>query len=250
MDRAAVESSDSVRVETRVDHVSEPIEVHSVDYSSVVALEDPDLFINLPGSSEVIETVHAMTSQPTDLKKLGLAVSTGPVVDFRAKDALVEPDTPKAVPLIYPTNLKSGSVEWPVQTKKSQGFLPKSSNSGQLMPNGFYVLVKRFSANEERRRVVASVYSPIPGYREVAFENHLNVIHRDRQPISEVEAKQIADYLNSDLVDTYFRVFSGSTQVNATDVRRLHFPMIEGPVNDEEIDLRETPTLFPERAAV
>jgi adenine-specific DNA-methyltransferase len=34
-------------------------------------------------------------------------------------------------------------------------------------------------------------------------------------------------YLNSQEVDDYFRVFSGHTQVNATDLRRLRYPTIE-----------------------
>ena len=37
-------------------------------------------------------------------------------------------------------------------------------------------------------------------------------------------AKGIALWLNSPQVDAYFRVFSGHTQVNATDIRQLYFP--------------------------
>jgi adenine-specific DNA-methyltransferase len=46
------------------------------------------------------------------------------------------------------------------------------------MPNAWYVLVRRFSAKEEKRRIVASVYDPnrVAGSK-VGFENHLNVLH-------------------------------------------------------------------------
>ena len=81
-------------------------------------------------------------------------------------------------------------------------------------PNGCCVLVKRFTAKGEKSGAVAGVYDPVDGYGAVAFENHLNVIHRDHAPLPRPEAEALAEFLNSDLVDTYFRMFSGSTQVN------------------------------------
>ena len=76
----------------------------------------------------------------------------------------------------------------------------------------------------QQRRVVAAVFEPIDGYSEIAFENHVNVIHQGKRPLSPELASQIAQYLNSDDVDVFFRMFSGNTQVNATDLRRLHVP--------------------------
>ncbi|MCQ3808906.1 MAG: restriction endonuclease, partial [Acidimicrobiia bacterium] len=87
----------------------------------------------------------------------------------------------------------------------------------------------RFTSKEQRRRVVAGVYLPVEGYDHVAFENHVNVVHRNRAPIKQSEAVQLAEFLNSELVDTYFRMFSGSTQVNASDLRRMRFPHLETP---------------------
>jgi adenine-specific DNA-methyltransferase len=85
--------------------------------------------------------------------------------------------------------------------------------------------VKRFSSKEERRRIVAAVLSPatIPG-DVIAFENHLNYFHRDGHGLPLSLARGLAAYLNSSLVDAYFRQFSGHTQVNATDLRKLHYP--------------------------
>ena len=37
-------------------------------------------------------------------------------------------------------------------------------------------------------------------------------------------AKGITLYLNSTILDRYFRTFSGNTQVNATDLRSLKYP--------------------------
>ncbi len=224
MGKSAPGPSDLVRVETRPDHVSGPHEVHDVPHHNIVLSHDPGRFINLPGSPDVMRVAERVAALPSDLHSLGLAVSTGPVVDFRCREYLTAAQAEGSVPLVYPANLKQARVEWPLEARKPQGFTVAPQTRRWLFPNGIYVLVKRFTAKEERRRVVAGVYDPVDGYDHVAFENHVNVIHRDHGPLRRSEAESLAEFLNSDLVDTYFRMFSGSTQVNATDLRRLRFP--------------------------
>lgn len=226
MRKSAAAPGGLVRVETRSDHLSDPHEVHDVPHDNIVSPHDTQRFINLPGSPDVMRAAGQVASLPADLQSLGLAVSTGPVVDFRNRQFLTTAHAEGSVPLIYPANVKPTGVEWPLVARKPQGFKAAPQTLRWLFPNGHYVLVKRFTAKEEKRRVVACVYDPVDGYDSVAFENHVNVIHRDHAPLHRSEAAGLADFLNSDLVDTYFRMFSGSTQVNATDLRRLRFPDI------------------------
>jgi hypothetical protein len=61
----------------------------------------------------------------------------------------------------------------------------------------------------------------------IGIENHLNVFHAKKQPISEDLAHGLAAYLNATAVDTYFRRFNGHTQVNATDLRAMRYPSRE-----------------------
>ena len=61
----------------------------------------------------------------------------------------------------------------------------------------------------------------------IGFENHLNYFHRKGKGLSAVLAKGLALYLNSTIIDQYFRLFSGHTQVNATDLRKLSYPTKE-----------------------
>src|SRR4051794_11542737 len=51
-----------------------------------------------------------------------------------------------------------------------------------------------------------------------SFTNHLNYFHRSGRGLSA--------FLNSMLVDAYFRQFNGHTQVNATDLRNLRYPTL------------------------
>jgi adenine-specific DNA-methyltransferase len=93
------------------------------------------------------------------------------------------------------------------------------------MPSGTYVLIKRFTSKEERRRIVAAVFEPelVPAAK-VGFENHLNVLHASGVGLDRELARGLAAFLNSTFVDLVFRQFSGHTQVNATDLRSLRFP--------------------------
>lgn len=93
------------------------------------------------------------------------------------------------------------------------------------LPNGHYVVVKRFSSKEEKRRIVAGVLTPESvNDPVVGFENGLNVLHYNKSGISKEVAYGLYAYLNSTPVDKYFRIFNGHTQVNATDLRTMKFP--------------------------
>ncbi len=103
-----------------------------------------------------------------------------------------------------------------------------AATANLLVPNANYVLCKRFSSKEEKRRLVAAVYDAerMDG-AWVGFENHLNYFHRSGHGLERRFASGLALYLNSSLVDSYFRLFNGHTQVNATDLRSLKYPTFE-----------------------
>ncbi len=160
------------------------------------------------------------------LNNLDLAVSTGRVVDFRAREYLRDKSSARTVPLIYPQNLKGGLVDWPVsKASKPVAIVQCDATDDLLVDAGYYVIVKRFSAKEERRRVVAAVYDPAHiSTRRVGFENHLNYFHRNGRGLDRELAIGLAMFLNSSVIDSYFRQFSGHTQVNATDLRNFKYP--------------------------
>ncbi|MEQ1731939.1 MAG: hypothetical protein ABL982_26500, partial [Vicinamibacterales bacterium] len=58
----------------------------------------------------------------------------------------------------------------------------------------------------------------------IGLENHLNFIHRPGGKLHLDEAFGIAVLLSSSLVEQYFRIANGNTQVNATDIEALPLP--------------------------
>jgi adenine-specific DNA-methyltransferase len=125
----------------------------------------------------------------------------------------------------YPANMKAGGVVWPAETRKPQAIQVCPETDGLLLPAGRYVIVKRFTAKEERRRLVPAVLNAEDvSAQRVGIENHLNYFHRAGAALGALEAYGLAAFLGSSLVDEYFRQFSGHTQVNASDLRSLRYP--------------------------
>ena len=199
-----------------------------VPHEVVVMPDDPEAFIHLAVTARDSEVATRMQGLPCSLADLGLRVSTGRVVDFRAREFLRVDPGEGSVPLIYPTHFAKGFVEWPRLGGRKPNALAKGESTQNLMiPNATYVLTKRFTSKEERRRVVAVVCDPswLPSdVEQVGIENHVNYYHAEGAGLSNMLAKGLAVFLNSTLVDLFFRQFNGHTQVNAGDLRKLRYP--------------------------
>ncbi|MFA6414223.1 MAG: Eco57I restriction-modification methylase domain-containing protein [Syntrophales bacterium] len=204
----------------------EKVVIRSISYECVVLPKDRDAFIHLVVNHDDDRVVEMMRQFTATLPDLGLEVSTGRVVDFRAREHLRPEPEAGAAPLIYPAHFQDGFVRWPATHGKKANAIALSGQTMDLMVKaGYYVLTKRFSSKEERRRVVAAVYDPQRiAAPVVGFENHLNYFHAGGNGMPELMAKGLALYLNSSLFDRHFRLFSGHTQVNATDLRKMTYP--------------------------
>ncbi len=207
----------------------ENMTVREVKHTQIVHPDDPERFIHIATNEMDQHVVDRMSVFNHTLKDLDIEVSTGPVVDFRLKEYLRDEPESGTVPLIYPAHFKDNLIIWPKSDNRKPNAIVETEESEKwLLPNGHYTVVRRFSAKEERRRVVAAVYDPakIP-CEKVGFENHLNFFHSKHNGLAPELSKGLAVYLNSTLVDVYFRHFNGHTQVNATDLRMLHYPSWE-----------------------
>lgn len=199
--------------------------VREVPYSSVVKLGDPQLFIHIATTDLEQQIFDRISVFDQSLEDLGVEISTGPVVDFRLRKDLAQDPEPGTVPLLYPTHFQGGNLEWPKASKKPNAIHVTERTNRWLWKNeGHFVVTRRFTSKEEKRRVVAAVYDSSPAGELVGFENHLNVFHLAKKGLPETLALGLAIYLNSSLVDRYFRQFNGHTQVNATDLRILRYP--------------------------
>jgi len=199
----------------------------------------------LPVERVVGDDEHAMFSLPDDgadpfegwtatLKTYGLEVSTGRVVAFRAAEFVREFGGPDTVPLLWLQHVRQQKISWPVQ-KKREHIRATAESAWMLVPNAPMVVMRRFSPKEDERRVTCAAYQgQLPGLA-IGLENHLNYIYRPGGVMSPTEARGLSAFLASSIVDAHFRAFAGSTQVNATELRRLPLPPLPVLVHIGEI---------------
>ncbi|MCP4218240.1 MAG: N-6 DNA methylase [bacterium] len=218
-----------VKISSSTDADFSDLSESMVDYETVVNPADNNCFIHIAATDRDREIAKRMGVFSNSLSQLGIDVLTGPVVDFRLKEHLLEEPGPGCCPLIYPCHFDKGRIRWPIASGKKPNALSVTDDTQRwLVPDGYYTLTRRFSAKEEKKRIVSSVYAPgIHQSEYIGFENHLNVFHKNRKGLPPLLAKGLSIFLDSTLVDLFFRQFSGHTQVNANDLRQMRYPGTE-----------------------
>lgn len=187
-----------------------------------------DAFIKIPASKEELAISKILQKWNLTFQSLGMSVSTGPVVAFRAKGYLLNSaDTKeKLTPLLWMHNIQGLDVRWPLDKAGKEKYISTSDQTKNiLLPTKNYILLKRFTSKEQQRRLYAGVLlgTDIKS-KYIGIENHLNYIHKKNGDIPADEAFGIAAFLNTSIVDCFFRSINGNTQVNAGDLRALPLP--------------------------
>ena len=218
-----------IKISRSTDYTLQDYTEEAFSSDEIVKPNDPEMFIRIPEAKQNKTSLQEVTVHST-LQSLSLSVSTGPVVDFRSRQYLSQMPQDGTVPLIYPMHLQMTKCIWPQESaKKPNSIFSNNETQKMLFPCGYYCVVKRFSSKEEKRRIFASVISPddFSESKFFGFENHLNIFHHEKKGLDKDIAFGLMVFLNSDLVDRYFRTFNGHTQVNATDLKQMYYPSLD-----------------------
>ena len=199
-----------------------------VSLADILDWRNEDKVLRIPVTARDDVVTDILRSWDGDFHKYGLEISTGPVVPFRATSVIsANGQVPQThAPLIWMQNVTAMCVRWPVNTREKEQYVILSPIAMPLLlPAKNYVLLRRFSSKEQVRRLTAApllmgqLNTPLIG-----LENHLNYVHRPGGSLSEEEAYGFAVLLNSELLDAYFRIQNGNTQVSATELRAMPLP--------------------------
>jgi adenine-specific DNA-methyltransferase len=146
---------------------------------------------------------------------------TGPIVWNRVKPALRTRRDAGSLPLIWATDVGRFRFAFGSAADVRPAYLEETPQTRGLATLGTSVLVQRVTADEQARRIVASV-APFSSRQRYFVENHLNVL----QPFgpSQIDLRYLLGILSSDVVEFLFRSMNGNTQVSATELNLLPIP--------------------------
>lgn len=211
----------------RSDDIETPFS-QTIARSLVLDESQQDILLHLPTSDIDTQLLQTFKCWSNTLVNYGLEISTGPVVPFRATEALTpieQAQQEHIVPLLWLQHVRRMQITWPLQKFHKLQALLLQVNEKLLVRNTTQIIIRRFSTKEEASRITAAVLQEgMFGTEFIGLENHLNYLYRPGGTLSLAEATGLAAFLNSNLVDRYFRITNGNTQVNATELHQLPLP--------------------------
>lgn len=206
----------------------EKSETNTYPVSLIIDRTNEHHIIRIPETKEDGRVLKSVEAWPTSFTENGYYISTGPVVEHRTRRFITPKELKGSVPLLRMHNVKAFRTEWSGEHRKDVRFVCLDGYEKHITKNRVYVILKRFTSKDERRRLVAGVHDPkCIGGELIGIENHLNYIGVDGEEMQLLEAYGLAGLLNSTFMDDYFRCVSGNTQVNATEIRLLKLPRRE-----------------------
>jgi len=200
--------------------------------NEIIDLKSNEKILYLPTNDYDENILNIFKNWNGYLNKYNIQISTGPVVAFRSLNYIEETyrnGTVFLAPLYWLHNVKQMYLEWPI-IKPAKGQYIRISNESKplLIPNKNYVFLRRFSSKDDKSRLIASPYfSNFIDAEYIGVENKVNYIYRPKGHLQRNEIIGLCALLNSNLFDSYFRIFNGNVNVSATELKEIPLPPLE-----------------------
>ena len=222
----AADYPDTIEVTESAGEDCRIINRYYVDYHTCVRSGE-NSFLFFPASEEDINALEFVSRWPASLPMLGCRMKTGMVVDFRETEWMRTDPDDSMIPLLWAYNFSKNRIYFPVSIEGKPQYLLDTKETQRLrMKKGNYLLLKRFTSKEEKKRLQCSLVleEDFSSYPAISTENHLNFITKVTGSMSREELYGLFVVLNSSCMDRYFRILNGSTQVNANEINAAPFP--------------------------
>ncbi len=206
----------TINITTSSDSEFSNLRKFEAPYHTVVPKNHYVYLITDEKDANVIERINSL---PQTLPDIQLKMQTGIIVDFRTREILRDNMEEGAFPLLYAQHIKDGRVVWPLG---KEGEVIQTDHPAYLQENSDFLLVKRFTSKEEKRRLQCGIYlkQRYSQFKYISTQNKVNFVKCDSPCIT----YGLYVLLNSSLYDAYYRILNGSTQVNSTEINQIPIP--------------------------
>lgn len=206
----------TINISTSSDSEFNNIRKFKAPYHTVIPKNHYVYLITDEKDANVIERVNNLTQTLPDIQ---LKMQTGIIVDFRTREVLRDNMEDGAFPLLDAQHIKDGQVVWPLG---KEGEVIQTDHAAYLQENSDFLLVKRFTSKEEKRRLQCGIYlkQRYSQFKYISTQNKVNFVKCDSPCIT----YGLYVLLNSSLYDAYYRILNGSTQVNSTEINQIPIP--------------------------
>jgi adenine-specific DNA-methyltransferase len=200
--------------------------INAIDVPYNVIVYGNDKYVYLVTTEEELKVLQTLEKWKHTLPSIGLRMRTGLTVDFRSREFLRNEPGEGVVPLFYAQHIQAGRVVFPVG---KEGEYITTERSGLIQRNKNYLLIKRFTSKEEKRRLQCGIYlaSTQPDYNAISTDNKVNFIEGLKQDLTDEQVYGLYVLFNSTIYDQYYRILNGSTQVNSTEVNAMPVPPLK-----------------------
>ena len=155
-------------------------------------------------------------------------MKTGLTLESRYPELMRDRYEEGTLPLITPSCIKDGRINFPVPNRHNQFVIPRIPSLMQKNKNMLFI--KRVPAKSDGRRFICGLYlaSHFPKIKYISTNNKLNYL--DYEDGREMDAKMLYGVyavLSSILYERYCAMITNSTQINAKDYADLPMPAEE-----------------------
>lgn len=230
-----VTANENPQVMVSSSHGLNDIDNPSVKYfkhHNLIDLHSKEKFLHLPTNDIEESILEIFKSWTGTLRQYDIQVSTGPVVSFRAWNYIqdnFENSLIPLAPLFWLHNVTKMALVYPApRANKGQYIRIEEQSKPLLIPNKNYILLRRFSSKDDKSRLIAAPYfCNFIESESIGVENKVNYIYRKNGHLERNEVVGLCALLNSQLFDSFFRIFNGNVNVSATELREMTLPPLE-----------------------
>lgn len=181
--------------------------------------------IPLAASKQDLVILKKIAKYKNTLKSLGFNVIYKQLIITEVEDKLTQNCNKNSIPVIWLHNIETKKFIFPINHKYLNYIYYSNEIKQYTVPNKNYIFFRRYNNNDYITRIKSAVYLQyIKGYDELAIDRLVGVLYNENEELTEEIYLGVSAYINSEFVNSYFRMINGIINVTGDMILDLPVP--------------------------